>query len=272
MISLLQRGVLVTSSRSREGDALREPVPENKAGIVNHAVLEKPRSGLSSPAPLPASPPPGSFINRGTPLALSEEDDLAAFGDYDHSRDGGGYTSSSQMLDTVALDEKIAREAAADFDLEKLQDPIEIGDVESAGKDALRGAVSLNFTGRLLEDYEIEHKLEVINDILGAVATSINRSQTGAGNAQIQLLLEGAPGLYAQLFKGLEVNNSGQIPLDPLLRNIRRRPPAEQRQLYNQGLSDLIERALSMAAENLEEDHMERTLETIAGYQQKFGL
>lgn len=262
-----------SGSYDRQSQAATQPA---LAGYVDHTVAAR-RGGLSSPAPQAPSPPPGAFGNRGDTLSPYEEEYLAAFGDYDQSRDGGNYSSSSHLLDKVALNEGDragghTNGASTDFDPAKPQDPIEIGDVESAGKDALRGAVSLNFTGRLLEDYEIQHKLEVVNDILGAVASSINQSQPGAGNAQIQLLLEGAPGPYAQLFKGLEINVSGQIPLDPLLRNIRRRPPAEQRQLYNQGLSDLIERALSMAAENLEDEHMERTLENIAGYQQKFGL
>jgi hypothetical protein len=68
------------------------------------------------------------------------------------------------------------------------------------------------------------------------------------------------------------VDNRGQLPIEGVLKNLRRRPASEHRRLLNRGLSDIIERTLSMASEELDEAGLDALLEKIAGYQQRLGL
>ena len=57
-----------------------------------------------------------------------------------------------------------------------------------------------------------------------------------------------------------------------MLRNLFNRPATEHRQLLHKCLVDIIERALSSAADELPEDHFDHVLASVAGYRQRLGL
>ena len=56
-----------------------------------------------------------------------------------------------------------------------------------------------------------------------------------------------------------------------ILKNVERRPEAQQRALVTKGLSSLVDRALTRSVEGLDEEHMERMLVQVAGYRQRLG-
>ncbi|MFZ5476585.1 MAG: hypothetical protein ACOZNI_07400 [Myxococcota bacterium] len=192
--------------------------------------------------------------------------ELAAFQDYDTSRMGGDF--SGEILDRVEVSEEAPRP-------EPLPPPsgetiIEMEDAEQALKDGTVQAVSLNFSGPQLQDDDALRRIEVVNDVLGHVAEYLGRVEgPGAGQAQVQLLVEGTPGNLAPLFKGVEVSPQGQLPAQHVLKNLRKRPATERRRLLDRALTDLIDRALSLANEELSEEQLEELLEHVAGYQSK---
>lgn len=211
----------------------------------------------------------GNPIPQGlpqTPVADYSDEDLEAFKNHDDIREGGDFTNISR--ESVELG---ANELPLMGPDRKIIDPIELEDAEGASKDG-KSVVALNFAGRRLDDSDIRRKISVVNEVLVTVVEALNNQRLGMGNAQLQLLLEGAPVAFAPLFKGVDADGSGQLPVELLMKNLRKRPPSEQRQIFNRGLSDLIDRTLSMAGQNLDEEPMEDVLERIAGFQQRFGL
>ncbi|MDP2314069.1 MAG: hypothetical protein Q8P41_14300 [Pseudomonadota bacterium] len=210
------------------------------------------------------APLPGLLPSRAAPM--SEEDDLAAFQDYDTQREPGAFLTDRTLLDRVDLDVAGVAELAA-----STETLIEMEDAE--GKDVLKSAVSLNFSGPKLHDEEILRKLEVTNEVLATIAAAIEAADgRGAGGAKLQLLIEGTSVPLAPLFKGIEVGTDGRLPIAQVMKNLRKRPAGEHRRLLNRGLSDLIERALSAADEVLDVDGFEIMLEQLAGYQQRLGV
>ncbi len=202
---------------------------------------------------------------------VDEDEDLAAFQDYDTARGGGSFLTDRALLDRVDLEEQPAEVAA--LPPASSSELIEMEDAEQAGKDALKSAVSLNFSGPKLHDDEIQRKLGVTNDVLATIAEAIEAVEgRGAGQARLQLLVEGTSVPLAPLFKGVELSNDGRLPVALVIKNLRKRPAGEHRRLLNRALSDLIERALSAAYESLDEAGLEAMLERIAGYQQRLGV
>lgn len=194
----------------------------------------------------------------------SEEDDLAAFADHDYSRGDGSFVQSRRSLDRVVL-----RDAPAD-DGELL---VEMEEADPATVRAQRTVVSLNFTGRKLVDTDARRKIEVVNEVLATVVAAIEEEVgNGVGQARAQVLLEGTSGAHAVLFTQIELQPGGRLPVDRVLRNLKKRPEGERRHLLNRALADVIERALSLANEALDQRGMERMLEQIAGYQQRMGV
>ena len=243
---------------------------------VPAVVASRPPEPGVKPAPSKAPLPP-------LPDDPTEEadDDMAAFGDYDTSRAGGDFSADTHLLDRVELvPVDLLAPPAPRTPLTEIAPPagakeilIEMEDAENATKADLAAAVSLNFAGPKLGDDEARAKLEVLNEVLGELVAALDAQHgVGLGQSRAQLLVEGTPGAFAALFKGVEVDNHGLVPVEGVLKNLRRRPPSEHRRLLNRGLSDLIERALSLASEELEDKGLDTMLEKIAGYQQRLGM
>ena len=200
---------------------------------------------------------------------VSEDPELAAFQDYDTSRSGGDFVGD--ILDRVEVtDEQPAPRLPA---LDAAADTIiEMEDADAAIQAGTVGAVSLNFSGPLLEDDDATRKVEVLNEVLASICAAVDAKEgPGAGRARIQILVEGTTGGISALFKNVEVDPRGHLPTSVVLKNLRKRPVAEHRRLMANGVSDLIERSLSMACENLDDDPIDRLLEAVAGYQSRLG-
>ncbi len=249
--------------------------------------VRAPAPPVSRPAAPPVAPGRAPDPPKSPALAVFDEDhpteeideEMAAFQDYDYERVGGEFVTETQHLDRVELVPvvPVVPEAPAARGL-PLADPtpnltIEMEDAEHATRAELASAVALNFAGPKLEETEARRKLEVVNEVFAALAEALDRAGgSGAGQSQVQLLVEGTPGAFSALFKSVEVDHGGQLPLDTVLKNLRKRPASEHRRILNRGLADLIERALSMASEDLDDAALEQLLERVAGYQQRLGM
>ena len=111
------------------------------------------------------------------------------------------------------------------------------------------------------------------NDELTKVVHAFDEAEgSGSGRAVVQLLVDGCPPKYAPILHGLQVANDGTLPAEQVITNLQARPPTEHRQLMNQTLIDVIERALSSAADDLPDQVFDDMYEAIAGYRHRMGL
>lgn len=233
---------------------------------------------VAPPAPSPAAeapaPPP---VRRPPPPVEEPDDELAAFQDYDYERQGGEFITAIEHLDrveVVSVDEvPVPRRAQPPAPVEAAPITIEMEDAENATSSELAGAVSLNFAGPKLGEEDARRKVEVVNEVLKQLVIGLDAAKgPGVGQSRAQLVIEGTPGAYSALFKGVEVDASGRLSVDTVMKNLRKRPASEHRRLLNRGMQDVIERALSVASEELDDAELETMLEAVAGYQQRLGV
>ncbi len=260
---------LCDGTRTVQGVLRRTPREPARVVVALRSLLDEGKVRLEPPA---VGRPRAAAVAASAPSAAdaTPDDEMAAFQDYDSVRAGGDFMTDRALLDRVEVTDGTAPAAGAD--VQTVEVVLEMEEAERSAVEASR-PVSLNFSGPKLQDTEAQRKLEVVNDVLAEVATALDvQGGTGSGAARIQLIVEGSPAAFAPLFKGVEVALDGRMAQETLLRNLKRRPAGEQRRLVNRALGDIIERALGVAGEGLDDDALERMLERIAGYQQRLGM
>ncbi len=194
------------------------------------------------------------------------EEELAMFADNDFVRGGdgdGAFTKTKAELDADRIDLTHGRD-----DLSGMGELV--GDQDTADT----AGVKMNFGGPRLSNDDAAKKVSVANKIMSALCTAFDTQDgPGAGMTRVQLLVDGAPSNFAVLFRNARASSTGAVPAQVLIANLRKRPSTEHRRLLNNGLANLIDRAMNMAAENVEEDEVLDTfLETCVGYQKRLGL
>ncbi len=252
-------------------DPVSSPIPKPASRPASIPV-----GSPSPPDPTEVAPPPPT---HRPPPPPEPDDELAAFQDYDYDRQGGEFMTSVEHLDrveVVSLDEVPSpRRGAAPAPPPVDSGPItiEMEDAENATTSELASAVSLNFAGPKLAEDDARRKVLVVSEVLMQLVVGLDAAKgKGVGQSRAQLVIEGTPGAYSALFKGVEVDASGHISVDLVMKNLRKRPASEHRRLLNRGMQDVIERALSVASEELDDAELERVLEAVAGYQQRLGV
>jgi hypothetical protein len=134
-------------------------------------------------------------------------------------------------------------------------------------------APSSRFGAPPLSEEEAFAKIEVANEVLQSIVDAFDEAEgSGRGRAVVQLLVDGVPSQFATLLHDLKIDDDGELPARVLVRNLADRPPTEHRQLLNNSLADIIERALSTAADELPDDKLDGVLESVAGYRSRLGL
>lgn len=287
IVELCVNGLTVAELLRRAGD---EPnrVLHSAADLLDAGALRWDGAlPPASPQPAPSAPmspaPPASFdlpeedehtedsaqrsgvISPATnaPREVAEEY-LDAFGDYDTVRGEGSFSGVRDRVDLADIKEARPPEPAG---------PPELIELPEADAAAHAGAISLNFSGPRLADDDARGKIEVVNEVLEAVRAAIDYiNGGGSGQARVQLIVDGSSGPFAALFNGIEIRADGRLPVEQVLKNLRKRPITEHRPLLQRAATDLIERALSMASEDLDEGLMEQVLEKVAGYQKRLGI
>lgn len=242
-----------------------------EAGVLRWASLPTvpeapPRALPTAPVELSELPAEDEHTDQGVVVApvmpVEDESYLDAFGDYDTSRGDGSFSGVRDRIDLLE-----------DVPLPEETPDSEILDMPEAEPAALVGAVSLNFSGPRLADDDARAKIEVVNEVLQTVRAAIDHlNGGGGGHARIQLIVDGSSGPFAALFGGIELQVDGRLPVEPVLKNLRKRPVTEHRPLLRRASIDIIERALSLASEDLEEAQMDEVLVKVVGYQQRLGI
>lgn len=194
------------------------------------------------------------WLDQGDHL---DEEDLAFFEDHEDDRGAGagGFSTDAHNLDKV----DVGGERGA---------PAPDADVLEADE-----APTAKFSAPMLSEGDAYEKIEVCNDVLRRVAAAFDEAEgPGAGRAAVQLLVDGSPSKFTALLHDLSVGEDGVLPPDEVLGNLWSRPPTEHRQLINSALKNVIERALSSAADALPEEAFDEVYESVAGYNQRLGL
>ncbi len=236
----------------------KEPFMHREPGLKAHRLPRghrKAMSHTSSPAFQSARG------DRGTDLSLFEDNEA--------HRAGGEFTLEKELLDYVDLahPSTAGREPAGGDSDVILADEASQHDLQNAA------AVSLRFTGPTLTRNDALTKISVTSDVLCEICSTIDREGgSGSGQALLALLLEGAPSSFAPLFHGVEPAIDGSLDPGLILTNLYRRPQSEHRRLLNEAFRDLINRALSLSLETLDEETVDAMLERIAGFQNRLGL
>lgn len=190
------------------------------------------------------------------------EDDLDAFADFE---EGGGRGGSNEAGAFSTEQHNLERVEVGDIGplVQEDEEPeeVEAGDIPQA-----------KFGAPTLLDEEAYEKVEAANESLMKIIATFDAEQgSGAGRAALQILVDGSPAKYSALFDDVVADEDGTLPARVLVRNLHQRPSSEHRALMTDGLVDLVERALSIAADELSDDGVDSMLEQVAGYRQRIG-
>lgn len=275
----------------RQKEPTAAPTARSVHDTVSAPIARRPAPVEPASPTAPTSPPSPARVPdppmKSAPLPAYEadqpteelSDEMAAFQDYDHERVGGEFVTATELLDRVEI-VTLAPERGRPAVKTAVPEPpadenilVEMEDAENATRSELASAVSLNFAGPKLGDEDARRKVEVMNEVFATMVAALDQVRgPGRGQSRVQLLLEGTPGAFATLFKGVEADQAGRVNVDTVMKNLRKRPASEHRRLLNRGVADVIERSLSVASEELDEPGLESFLEHIAGYQQRLGM
>jgi hypothetical protein len=194
------------------------------------------------------------WLNR-TEEESAEDDELSFFSDHDTNRgsDGGGqFRTDAQHLEKV-----------------------EVGGMGEGGSEVVEAeeAPVARYGAPVLTRGDALAKIDVANEVLSMVSGAFDDNEgPGRGRAVLQLLVDGVPSQFAVVLRDLQVSDTGELPSERVLRNLNGRPATEHRQLLNNSLVDIIERALSSAMDELSDEAVDQVLSSVAGYRQRLGL
>jgi hypothetical protein len=265
-----------TDAAPRNGGARLEEIPLALLAARIDSDLDLPDSDLDSPRPPvlrleeQAPYPPTSREDTSDPTVATrgagdlsslkawlnhpsvDADEMEAFDDHDYSRgnDGDGkFSTDSHNLDRI-----------------------EVAALGSPTPPVKPSRPTARFSAPVLPEAEALEKINVTADVLYEIAHAFDEAEgAGRGRAVLQLLVDGSPARFAPILAELRVGRDGRLPAKDMLTNLMARPSTEHRQLLNQTLLDLIERALSAAADALSDELFDGVLERVAGYRQRMG-
>lgn len=235
------------------------------------------------PAPLPATPEdtelreaPGPAVpNRlsiqgfhvGPDHEVADEE-LSLFKDADHASTGmGDYikTAAQNREESFSLENDPVADVGQEEHIAAEELPPE---VEVVGR-----GTRMRFSGPMLSDTEARQKIDLSNEVLRQMADAFDRELgPGSGRSQVQLLLEGSPTEFKDLFADVEANADGSATPARLLANLRIRPVSEHRRLLNRALVDLVMRGMDLASEHLSDDSLDPVAMAAASLEQRLGL
>lgn len=238
-----------------DGDVL----PEDEESDEATAESRKPQTGE------------GAFLaslSAWSQKATEVDEDLEAFADHDENRGvatgaskSGTFSTETHNLDRVEVAEELTGRQA------ELPPAVDDEPIEA------EAIPQVKFGAALLTEEEAVEKVDVANEVLGHILGFFDAHQgAGAGVAAVQLLLDGSPARFATLFDGAQASDEAVLDAALIIGNLATRPPTEHRRMLSDGLSDLIERALSMGADELADEQIDQMLESTAGYRQRLGV
>ena len=170
--------------------------------------------------------------------------DMEAFADSDFDRGGSGqgqFSTESHHLDRIVA---ILPE----------DDPDENDQI-----------TTMRFAVPPPDDLRALAKISVASDVLVAIYNAF-RAKGDDAMPHLQPLIDRCPPKYVHLFASAKVNRDGSLPDEVVLANLNRRPESERKRLLSRGLMHITDRALSIAADELDDDAIDGVLEQVVGY------
>lgn len=247
--------------------------PEAVAAPAASAPAIEPPPRAEEPEPRDAAGPPGANRLSREGFHVGPDDtvadaELSLFQDSDVLGSGlGDFTNSAAQNREESLVVPVL--ASADLGADEAIAAEELPpELESVG----RGA-RMRFSGPMLSDAEARQKIDIGNEVLRLLSEAFDQELgAGSGRSQIQLLFEGAPTEFKDLFIDLECNHDGSATPARLLANLRTRPVSEHRRLLNRAITDLIMRGMDLASEHLSDDALDPVAMAAASVEQRLGL
>jgi hypothetical protein len=233
-------------------------IGQSGASLLAAAAAEEDAGDAPSEPPPDLAPEQAASVKSWLSKAHAvEESELDFFEDHDSTRRGGSedgsFSTGQHNLDKVEVNLGEGEEPETELEADE--------------------APAARFSAPTIGEDEAETKVEVINSVLRTICEAFDRAEgPGRGRAAFQLLIEGSPPRYQVIFDSVQVGEEGTLPPGDILSNLLARPATEQRMLLTQALSDLIERALSGAADELPDQAVDALLEETAGYRGRLGL
>jgi hypothetical protein len=256
-----------------------------ESNLVKATVPSEHERGYSEAPTMPAfdiPEQPKESIGAGNLSSLADwldgasgvdDEDLQFFEDHDYTRGGGqdgAFSTASRNLDRVDVAKPVPVPDSSPVTLanKTFESPAD----DEPDMMATMDAPSRRFGPPTLSEDEALAKIKVANDVLRTVVAALDTAEgSGRGQAMMQLLVDGSPRRFVDVLKSLKIEADGALPNSQLLAHLNGRPAAEHRPLLNQSLVDLIDRALSSAADELPDETFDEVLEGIAGYRQRLG-
>ena len=216
------------------------------------------------------STPDGASVVRppGFDYDMPDDVDLSLFEDVDREvgrgRGEGSYVGS--VKDLVEVPELPSRMVDEDG-------IIEASSIEELTDEERAQVKTITFGAPVLEDTDVRRALEVVNRAMRDVARTFDENNgPGSGQALVQILIEGTPAEFNALFRGVDARKDGAIPIEMVLRNLRERPKSEHRQLVHRGVEDLLDRALTLSCDELEDEAADFVTARVLMYQKQIDL
>ncbi len=218
-----------------------------------------PAPAIPEPAPAPEeldNGGTGDLTNLNAWIESSSQmvsdDELDFFSDHDYDRGSsqdGAFSTDLHNLDKVEVD---------------------MGDDEPIEADE---APAAKFSAPVLSEDDARGKIQVANEVLAIVVGAFDEAEgTGRGQSVVQLLVDGSPSKFSTILSDLRIGETGELPEEQVLDHLYARPASEHRQLIKNAMLDIIERALSSAADELPDEQFDSVFEKVAGYRGRMGL
>lgn len=258
--TMLRLANMLLLGQVRDGGQVQDNSEQELLDELERAAADQKAGVAQTPDDLSPS------VGVGRPDAEVFEEELAMFADNDTIR-GAGQSGHFSKTQAELSDDRIDLTGMRALD-EAIDEPIAALEAPEGTK-----GMRMNFGGPKLANDDAMRKIEVANQVLRSLSSSFDIQEgNGAGPAQVQLLLDGAPTEFSILFVNAQTDSNGAAPAKLIIANLRRRPPTEHRRLLNRGLADLIERAMNLGAETLDDETVDTFLEQCVGYRSRLGL
>lgn len=188
--------------------------------------------------------------------------------------------SSSQMVSDEELDffsdhdydRSVGQDGSFSTDLHNL-DKVEVAGMGDDAPIEADEAPAAKFSAPVLSEDDARDKIKVANEVLEIVVKAFDEAEgSGRGRSVVQLLVDGSPSKFATILAEVRVTVDGTLPEEQVLDHLYSRPQTEHRQLIKNAMLDIIERALSSAADELPDEQFDSVFENVAGYRGRMGL
>lgn len=133
------------------------------------------------------------------------------------------------------------------------------------------GGPALRPVAPRLDDAELVRKLTIASEVIRCMLAAMDDAGL-EGLAMIQQVLGSAPRDLRPLFRGVGLAEDGSLEEKVIIHNLRSKLPSEQRQMIENGLVELLDRALERCIQSLAAGPADALLGQVVGYERRLRI